>query len=311
MSTLYHQLAAFTISGLTVGALYALMAFGYTIVYRILGLFNFAHGGVFMIGTFAALFVAESLGASAGQGIASAAGTLALMVLVAVVIGVTLSVGLEYSIFRPIRVRKGGALPALVAGLGAIAVMQEIFGKWKGHYPVPATQPVGTDALFTVFGGGVRPTQLVVFAGALATLFAMQRYVGVSRMGRALRAVGQDANTASLMGIDVQRVILLSFLLAGITAGVAGALSNVYFASTWYFSGFAMGIKGLTAALLGGMGSVGGAIAGGLVLGLAESYGGAVFGAQWQDVIAFAALVIVLVMRPTGIVGERMATVRA
>jgi branched-chain amino acid transport system permease protein len=311
MSTLYHQFAAFTISGLTVGALYALMAFGYTIVYRILGLFNFAHGGVFMIGTFAALFVAESLGATAGMGIAAGAGTLALMLLVAVIVGVVLSVGLEYSIFRPIRVRQGGGLPALVAGLGAIAVMQEIFGKWKGHYPVPATQPVSTDALFTVFGGQVRPTQLIVFVAAIGTLIAMQRYVGVSRMGRALRAVGQDANTASLMGIDVQRVVVLAFVLAGLTAGIAAALSNVYFASTWYFSGFALGIKGLTASLLGGMGSVGGAIAGGLVLGLAESYGGAVFGAQWQDVIAFAALIIVLVLRPTGLVGERMATVRA
>jgi branched-chain amino acid transport system permease protein len=287
------------------------MAFGYTIVYRILGLFNFAHGGVFMIGTFAALFVAESLDASAGMGLAAGTGTLALMLAVALVVGVVLSAGLEYSIFRPIRVRQGGGLPALVAGLGAIAVMQEIFGKWKGHYPVPASQPVSTESLFSIFGGEVRASQLVVFVGALATLFALQRYVSVSRMGRALRAVGQDAKTASLMGIDVQRVIVLSFVLAGLTAGVAAVLSNVYFASTWYFSGFSMGIKGLTAALMGGMGSVGGAIAGGLVLGLAESYGGAVFGAQWQDVIAFAALIVVLVMRPTGIVGERLATVRA
>jgi branched-chain amino acid transport system permease protein len=311
MSTLYHQLAAFTISGLTVGALYALMAFGYTIVYRILGLFNFAHGGVFMIGTFAALFVAESLGATAGHGIPATVGALAVMLLVSLVVAVVLSVGLEYAIYRPIRVREGGGLPALVAGLGAISVMQEIFGKWQGHYPVAVKEPVGTGSLVTVLGGEVRPTQLVVFLGAVATLLALQRYVGVSRMGRALRAVGQDANTASLMGVDVQRVVVLAFVLAGLSAGIAATLSNVYFASTWYFSGFAMGIKGLTAALLGGMGSVGGALAGGLVLGVAESYGGAVFGAQWQDVIAFAALVIVLVMRPTGIVGERMATVRA
>jgi branched-chain amino acid transport system permease protein len=250
------------------------------------------------------------LGATAGQGLAAAAGALALMVLAALIVGVVLSVGLEYAIFRPIRVRQGGGLPALVAGLGAISVMEEIFGKWQGHYPVPAEQPVGTHSLVTILGGHLRPTQLVVFVGATVTLYVLHRYVSVSRMGRALQAVGQDAGTASLMGIDVQRVVVLSFVLAGLSAGIAAALSNVYYASTWYFAGFSIGIKGLTAALLGGMGSVMGALAGGLVLGLAESYGGAIFGAEWQDVIAFAALVILLVTRPTGIVGERMATVR-
>lgn len=311
MSALYHQWFAFTISGLTLGALYALMAFGYTIVYRILGLFNFAHGGVFMVATFVALFIARGLGVDSGAHPLASAGALALITLGAVATAGALSIALEYSIYRPIRVRQGGGLPALVAGLGAIAVLQEIMAKWQGRDPIDVPQQLGTGSLVHVSSGSMHPTQVFVIVFALVALVGAERYIAVSRMGRALRAVGQDARTASLMGVDVERVVVLSFALAGITAGVAAMLSNVYLGSTDYFNGFSLGLKGLTAALLGGMGSVPGAIAGGFVLGLAESYGGAVFGAEWEDVIAFAALVLVLFLRPTGIVGERMALVRA
>lgn len=310
MSALYHQFAAFTISGLTVGAIYALLAAGYTIVYRILGLFNFAHGGVFMVGTFIALFVARGMNSNPSVASSAVIGVVAMVVAAAAATTV-LSVGLEFSIFRPIRIRQGGGLPALVAGLGAISVLQEIFAKWQGHYPVRVPQAVGSSTITTIFGGELHVSQLVVFVGAMATLIALQRFVAVARTGRALRAAGQDAKTAALMGINVQRVVIVSFVIAGVTAGVAATLSNIYLGSTWYFEGFSLGIKGFTAALLGGMGSIGGAIAGGLVLGLAESYGAAIFGVEWQDVIAFAALVLVLLIRPRGIVGERMATVRA
>jgi len=310
MSALYHQFAAFTISGLTVGAIYALLASGYTIVYRILGLFNFAHGGVFMVGTFIALFVARGMNTNPSVASSALIGIVAMVVAAAAATTV-LSVGLEFSIFRPIRIRQGGGLPALVAGLGAISVLQEIFAKWQGHYPVRVPQAVGSSTVTTIFHGDLHVSQLVVFVGAMATLILLQRYVALARTGRALRAAGQDAKTAALMGINVERVVIVSFVIAGITAGVAATLSNIYLGSTWYFEGFSLGIKGFTAALLGGMGSIGGAIAGGLVLGLAESYGAAVFGVEWQDVIAFAALVLVLLIRPRGIVGERMATVRA
>jgi len=311
MSALFHQLTAFTIGGLTVGCLYALIAFGYTIVYRILGLFNFAHGGVFMVGTFSALFVTNELGTRGGLSIGSATGTLAVMALAAIVVCVILSVALEYGIYRPIRIRGGGGLPALVAGFGAISFLQEIFGLWQGRSPVNVTQPVGSGELVRIFNGAIHPTELIVFVVTVMTLVALQRYMALSRMGRALRAVGQDSKTAALMGINAERVIVLSFVLAGATAGIAAVLSNVYYGSTSYFSGFDLGLKGLTAALLGGMGSVSGALVGGLVLGILESYGGAVFGAQWQDVIAFGSLILILVLRPTGIIGERMALVRA
>jgi branched-chain amino acid transport system permease protein len=263
-----------------------------------------------MVGTFIALFVARGMNTNPSVASSALIGIVAMVVAAAAATTV-LSVGLEFSIFRPIRIRQGGGLPALVAGLGAISVLQEIFAKWQGHYPVRVPQAVGSSTVTTIFHGDLHVSQLVVFVGAMATLILLQRYVALARTGRALRAAGQDAKTAALMGINVERVVIVSFVIAGLTAGVAATLSNIYLGSTWYFEGFSLGIKGFTAALLGGMGSIGGAIAGGLVLGLAESYGAAVFGVEWQDVIAFAALVLVLLIRPRGIVGERMATVRA
>lgn len=310
MSILYHQLAAFTIGGLTVGAMYSLMAFGYSIVYRVVGLFNFAHGAVFMVGTFVALFVVDAIGLGADPSTSAVALAALAMFAAAAVAGAALSTGIEFAVFLPIRIRRGGGLPSLVAGLGVITVIQEIFGLWKGRSPLAVPQPVEAQRLFTVFGGTVNLTQLVVFVVAVTTLLALQRWVAVGRSGRALRAIGQDARTAALMGINVERVTVLAFALAGASAGLAAMLWDVYYGNTSYSVGFSLGIKGFTAALLGGMGSVPGALVGGLFLGVAESYGAAVFGAQWADVIAFAALILILVTRPRGIVGERMATVR-
>lgn len=311
MSTLYHQLSSYTIDGLTFGAIYALMAFGYTIVYRILRLFNFAHGGVFMVGTFIALFVARALVPGGGESTLLVVASVVAMVLAAGAGATALSAGLEYAVYRPIRVRRGGGLPALVAGLGMLNVLQEILAKIEGRDPVNSPQPIGSHQLVSVFGGGIRSVQIVVFVVALLTILAIDRYVALGRLGRALRAAGQDRATASLMGINVERVVVLAFVFAGATAGLAAALYDLYFGTTSYFSGFEVGLMGLTAALLGGIGSVTGAVAGGLVLGLLESYGGAVFGAAWQDVIAFAVLIVILFVRPTGIIGQRMALVRA
>ncbi len=311
MSLLYHQFAAFTISGLVFGAIYALMAFGFTIVYRILGLFNFAHGGTYMVSTFVGLGVVKAFSIGPRLAPLTVIAVVAAMLVASVLAGTILSVLLEFSVFRPIRIRRGGGLAALVAGLGALIVLQEIFGLWKGRDPLAVPQPVGTARLFTIFGGSVALRELVVFLAGLATMLALARYINVSRSGRALRCAGQDPSTASLMGINVGRVIVLSFALAGATAGLAATLSNLYFGNTSYESGFTLGIFGFTAALLGGMGTVSGALVGGLILGLAASYGGAVFGAQWQDVIAFCVLILILIIRPRGIIGERMAMVRA
>lgn len=310
MSFLYHQFSNFTIGGLAFGAIYALMAFGYTIVYRILRLFNFAHGGTYMVTTFVGLAIVNQFNTNGSLSPLKVVGILVAMVIASAVAGVILSVGLEFAVFRPIRVRRGGGLAALVAGLGALNVLQEIFGLIEGRDPLGVPQPLGTAKVFAIFNGTVSVREFVVILVGVVALLALQRYVNVSRAGRALRCAGQDAQTASLMGINVQRVVIVAFALAGASAGLAGTLSNLYYGNTSFDAGFQLGIMGFTAALLGGMGSVPGALVGGLVLGLAESYGGAVFGAQWGDVIAFAVLIIVLIARPRGLVGERIAAVR-
>lgn len=310
MSALYHQFPAFTVDGLAIGALYALIAFGFTIVYRILRLFNFVHGGVYMVGTFVTLFVARGLHVGSAHGLA-VVGDIVLMALASMAVGAVLSVALEGLIYRPIRVGRGGGLPALVAGLGVLTAIQEAMGLWQGRDQIAVPQALGNKAVFSVFGTGVYQRQLLLFVVAVVVIVAIDRYVNLSRVGRALRAVGQDARTASLMGINVERVVILSFVLAGACAGLAGTLGDLYFSNTSYSSGFSLGITGLTAALLGGMGSFSGALVGGLALGLAESYGGAIFGAQWQSTLAFVVLIILLMVRPTGLVGERLATVRA
>jgi branched-chain amino acid transport system permease protein len=311
MSLLYHQFAAFTISGLAFGAIYALMAFGYTIVYRILGLFNFAHGGTYMVATFVGLWVVKRFDTSGNLGPFTVLGIAVAMCAAAAVAGTIISVGLEMAVFRPIRIRRGGGLAGLVAGLGMLNVLQEIIGLTEGRDPLGVPQPLGTARPFTVFGGAVSVRDLVVFFSGLIAMLALQRFVNVTRSGRALRCAGQDPGTASLMGINVSRVIILCFVLAGASAGLAATLSDLYFGNTSFDAGFSLGIMGFTAALLGGMGSVPGALVGGIILGLAESYGGAVFGAQWQDVIAFCVLILILIARPRGLIGERMATVRA
>jgi branched-chain amino acid transport system permease protein len=310
MTALRHEFVAFTVGGLAVGALYALMAFGYTIVFRVLRLFNFAQGGVFMVATVVALFVARAFGATASSATMVVIGAIVAMTLAAGGTGAALSVGLEYLMYRPIRRTGAGSLPALVAGLGALSVMQEAVARWVGLDPIVLPVPLGGHPLATFLGGSVYPRHALVIGAGILTLVAIDRYIARSRMGRALRAVGQDAKTASLMGINVERVVLLGFVLAGATAGIAATLWDLYFGNTSWLAGFGIGIKGVTAALLGGMGSIPGALVGGLALGLMESYGGAVFGAEWQDVIAFGALVLLLLLRPTGIVGERAVRVR-
>jgi branched-chain amino acid transport system permease protein len=311
MSVLINQFVDFTIAGLVAGCLYALVAFGYTIVYRVLRIFNFAHGGTFMVATIGAYFVARWLNVEPEQGfligsllfIATTAG--------AVVVGIAVSMGLEYALFRPIRKRRGGGLPVLVAGLAAITVMQEMVALFVGRDPIAVPSPLSGERLFGFLGGSLYPRQLLVLAVSILAILAIEFYVERSRMGRAIRAVGQDATTATLMGISSEVVFKLGFILAGATAGLAASLSNAYYGSTSWLVGFDMGIAGITAALLGGMGSIMGALVGGLALGLLESYGGAIFGAQWQDVIAFVALVALLLLRPRGIVGERATVVRA
>lgn len=312
---LLHQIGPFTVSGLVAGAIYALLAFGYAIVYRVLHLINFAHAEVFMIGTFAALLVTQALGivpfaaATRPEGLALIGVLCAVTAAAALASGIV-SAGLELAVYRPLRRHGGGTLAALIASLGCSLFLQEAMALWQGRDLVPFPTLFQKAPLFNSGLLTIRNDQLLVLALALAITFALYRFMQGSRFGRSIRAVALDAEAATLVGVNSPSVILLTFFVAGVSAGAAAVLYLMLYGSTSYLAGFVIGIKSFTAAVLGGMGSINGALLGGLLIGLLENYGAIVTGSQWQGVYAFAGLLLILLVRPRGLIGERAVKAR-
>lgn len=317
---------ALTVDGLTYGSIYALVAVGYTLVYGVLRLINFAHSEIFMFGMFGQYATLMLLGFSP-SGNAYQQGTLMTIVylLVAMVGGMAVAggaaVGLERVAYRPLRRRGAPALVFLITAIGASFVLQEFV-----HFVLPkltggnlggvnAQQPirlVQATAQFHFGNATVNNVELVIVASALALAFATDRFINATKFGRGIRAVAQDPVTATLMGVSRERVIMLTFLVGGILAGAAGLLYTLRVPSgILYSGGFILGIKAFAAAVLGGIGNLRGALLGGLLLGVMELYGQALFGTEWRDVVAFVLLILVLMFRPTGILGESLGRARA
>jgi branched-chain amino acid transport system permease protein len=311
---LINQFWPATVDGLTLGSIYALIALGYTLVYGVLRLINFAHSEIFLLGTLGALFAASLLGYHTGEA-TPAFGGLILFLVVGTVFAATLAGGgavlLERLAYRRLRHRGASRLAALISAIGASFAMAELFALRYGRDSLQFPRVLDKDRLFSVFDANVRADKLLVFVSALVMMLALDQFVQRTRLGRGIRAVAQDPETATLMGVDIDRVVVLTFLLGGIMAGVAGVLFEVFRETTRFNIGFLYGIKAFTAAVLGGIGNIRGALVGGLVLGVMENYGAAVFGNQWRDVVAFVLLVVVLMFRPTGILGESLAQGRA
>ena len=303
-----------TLDGLTLGAIYALIALGYTLVYGVLKLINFAHSEIFMIGVFASLFTLHGLGMEPADpsktGLALVF-TLAGMMLVAMVASGGAAVAIERIAYRPLRRRGAPRLAALITAIGVSLFLQELFAARYGRNLLGFPRVMEKKHLVSVAGADIRSDKLLVIFGALILMLALDRFVALSRLGRGIRATSQDPETAALMGVDIDRVIMLMFLLGGMLAGAAGTLYGVFFESARYNIGFLPGIKAFTAAVLGGIGNIRGALVGGLALGLLENWGSTVLGTQWKDVFAFSVLVLVLMFRPTGILGESLGRARA
>ncbi|MGH8899658.1 MAG: branched-chain amino acid ABC transporter permease [Egibacteraceae bacterium] len=304
-----------TVDGLTNGSIYALIALGYTLVYGVLKLINFAHSEIFMIGTFSALFATQWMGIVPGPGTEHTGLSLALVLggaaLVAMAASGLSAVALERIAYRPLRNRGAGRLSALISAIGASLFLQEVFARWRGRNLEPFPRILAKVRLLTLEGADIRTDKLLIVVAAFVMMVVLERFVKGTRLGRGIRAVAQDAETATLMGVNIDRVVAVTFLLGGIMAGAAGLLFMVFFENTRYDIGFILGIKAFTAAVLGGIGNLRGALLGGLVLGLIENYGAAVWGSEWKDVIAFSLLVIVLMFRPTGLLGESLGVARA
>jgi branched-chain amino acid transport system permease protein len=293
-----------TVAGLAIGSVYALIALGYTLVYGVLQLINFAHSEVFMLGGFAGVFTLRPLVDTQPTGLASV-GYVALGVLAGGAAGAVAAVVLERTAYRPLRKRNAPRLAYLISAIGASLFMINLAGKEFGRLAVNVPRLFENGVVFTVFGTPVRTTQLVVAGTAAVMLLALDRLVNGTRLGQGIRAVAQDAETASLMGVDISKVITLTFVVGGILGGAAGFLYGYIF-NVQNTMGFLVGIKAFTAAVLGGIGNVRGAVLGGLLLGLVENYGVACVDSAYRDVIAFTVLVLVLLIRPSGILGERL-----
>jgi branched-chain amino acid transport system permease protein len=303
-----------TLDGLTLGAVYALIALGYTLVYGVLRLINFAHSEIFMIGIFASLFALHALGmdpADAPRTGLALVGTLVAMTLVAMVVSGGVAVAIERVAYRPLRRRGAPRLAALITAIGISLFLQEFFAARYGRNLLGFPRVLEKTQLASLGGADIRNDKVLVILGALVLMVALDRFVALSRLGKGIRATAQDPETAALMGINIDRVVMLTFLLGGMLAGAAGTLYGIFFESARYNIGFLPGIKAFTAAVLGGIGNIRGALVGGLALGLLENYGATVLGGQWKDVFAFSVLVLVLMFRPTGLLGESLGRARA
>ena len=295
-----------SIAGLAIGSVYALIALGYTLVYGVLQLINFAHSEVFMAGGFAGLILSNRLvpDSATPNGLSSVL-IVAGGVLVGAAAGGAVAVSLERLAYRPLRRRGAPRLAFLISAIGASLLLFNLASKLFGKNPYQVEEPFTDGTLFTVFGARVSTKQVVVAACAALMLVFLDRFVNGTRLGKGIRSVAQDAETASLMGVDIDRIITITFLVGGLLGGAAGYLYGLTF-NVKFDMGFLPGVKAFTAAVLGGIGNVRGAVLGGLLLGMAENLGVACVSIAWTDVIAFLILVLILVFRPSGILGERL-----
>jgi branched-chain amino acid transport system permease protein len=283
-----------------------MIALGYTMVYGVLQLINFAHSEVFMVGTFAGLYTLKAI-ASGPEGGVVLAGLIGTAMLAAMGASALTALGLERIAYRPLRKRGAPRLSYLISAIGASLFLQNLFfvvGPVGGPAPRPYPNIMVRRTAFSLLGYSVSNQQLLIVATMIAMYLALDRFVMASHTGRGIRAVAEDPETAGMMGVNINRIVVVTFLVGGLMAGAAGLLYGVYFGQARFDIGFIPGIKAFTAAVLGGIGNIRGALLGGLLLGLIESVGVTCLRSDWQDVIAFLVLVAVLMFRPSGLLGE-------
>ena len=306
----------FIIFGLAQGSIYALIAMGYTMVYGVLRMINFAHSEVFMSGPYTAYFFAAYFHQS-GMLDSYPALSLVVIFIVSMATSTLIAVLLERIAYRPLR----GAprLVPLITAIGASFFLQYMFRGFygSGFQAYPVIKPLEGQLVLGPIH--ILKFQALVIAAAAVLMVALYQFVQRTRIGKAIRSVSEDKEASALMGIDVDRMIAMTFVIGGAAAGAAGVLYALMFKQVHFFMGFIPGIKAFTAAVLGGIGNIPGAMLGGIFLGLVESIGpslildglGIVAPYQLKDAIAFTLLVMILIFRPTGILGERLAVKKA
>ncbi|MDQ2138951.1 high-affinity branched-chain amino acid ABC transporter permease LivH [Alcaligenaceae bacterium A4P071] len=302
MSDLIPQLSQQIFNGLSLGAIYALIAIGYTMVYGIIGMINFAHGEIYMIGAYVGLVTLTAIGTQSGLPLPFIIGA---MLVVAMVVTGVYGYTLERIAYRP--VRGSPRLVALISAIGMSIFLQNwvALGQGARDMAVPALMSGAvTFTLGTSFEVTMPYSRIMIILVTVVLMIALTLFIKYSRMGRASRACSQDMHMANLLGIDTNRVISFTFVLGAMLAAVGGVLIAVTIGKLNPFIGFIVGIKAFTAAVLGGIGSIPGAMLGGVLLGLAETFAAAYISSQYKDIVAFGLLVLILLFRPTGLLGK-------
>ncbi len=289
----------YTVEGLTIGAFYALVALGYTMVYGIIRLINFAHGDIFMVGAFAGWTVLITL---AGTHLPMAA-ALIVAFAAALLFSGGLGVVIDRVAYQPLLAAP--RLSILITALGVSLALEN--GVLLVYGPGFLTYPhLMSTAGFAIGGVQISYAQTAMFVISLALMFALYLFVHRTFIGTAMRALAVDQDAARLMGIDVERIIQLTFFVGSALAAAAGVMEGLYYTQISFYMGFLVGLRAFTAAVLGGIGNIPGAMAGGLLIGLLESYGAGYLSSRWTDVFVFLVLIGVLVVKPTGLFGERV-----
>ena len=305
-----------TFDGLTFGAIYALVALGYTLVYGVLNLINFAHSEVFIVGCYGVFFTLSALnfGPSAPHlPFWAIVGNLLLALVVAIIASALTADVVERVAYKPLRKRKAPRLAFLITAIGVSFAIQYLIYWWRGPSPEAALTMFRPTPIFEVFGTIIDSQQLVIIIAAVILMIATDQFIRKSKTGRGIRAVAQDPDTATLMGVNKEKIILTTFAIGGVLAGAAALFYVMKIPSgVQYNGGFILGVKAFAAAVLGGIGNVRGALLGGLLIGLIGNYGQVLLGSsQWTDVVAFVVLVLVLVVRPEGILGSSLGKSKA
>src|SRR5437660_5461758 len=296
------------INGLSLGAMYALLALGFTLVYGILELINFAHFNVFMVSSFVGMWALELLGLSGQSHVLTGfalIGALAFAFAVTMLAAGVLGVAIERIALRPLRNVRGTA--AMITTIGVSYILFNIILLTVGASSLNYPNPLPT-VRWDIAGAILQLREILIWGIAVVLMLALHLFVTRTRLGKAMRATAQDAEAARMMGVDVDRVIVTAFFLGSALAGAAALIFGLYYNYTSFIIGYTAGLRAFTAAVLGGIGSVPGAMVGGILIGLIETLGGQLIAVRWTDVIIFSILILVLVFVPTGLFGRPTPT---
>jgi len=314
-AVLIDQFWSLTIAGIALGFIYVLVSLGYTMVYGVLRMINFANSEIFMWGTFGAVVSNRDL-FKYTQTSEPATGFKLLVVLltgllVSMFIAALTAVFVEFVAYRRLRMRGTNRLATLISAIGVSIALAEVMRLLTDSRPVGSPRVLEKIILSEVWSANIRLDTVITIIAAAVIYFILERFIKLSRMGKAIRAVSQNEDAAKLMGVNLNRVITVTFLIGGLATGAAAFFYITVFEYTKFNIGFTMGLAAFTAAVLGGIGNIRGAFWGGLSLGLLEVYASAVLGTQWKAVTVFVVLVLVLLFKPNGLFGEAVQQTRA